>query len=653
MDGFDDALAGYYDPRDQVTRYVHARVDEHAAEQRAATAALDSPSDVEARRERVREQWLSSIGGLPARPSTLAVETAGRIEQDGYTIEKVSVESRPSFHVTANCYVPAGEGPHPSVLFLCGHVDEGKADAMNQRACIELATNGFVVLVVDPVCQGERRQYHDDDGDQVFAGSGGTLPHCYAGQRCIYAGTNLARYVTHDNRCALDYLVGREDVDRGHVGVAGTSGGGVQAQYLMLVDDRLDAAALCCSVTDRREWLQTGKRIDAEQLVYGAFPRGIGYDDFASALAPKPVFVGAAASDQYFPIEGVRDAFNRIGGVYDACDASEAVAFSVADTTHCSVYEIGAPVFEFLASTLGAGDYRPVDDHAVLDADELAVTPEGSVTAAHADERTIDDLIRDDVTDDYPAGVDSEPEPATVRRAVADTLDADRDGCDLHPRFVDRDDVRDGDLTVEHVWFRTERDPDAVVAGVLVTAASTTTEAPAVVLYEDGTEELPERSDEVAELAREHGAALVFDPRSVGAVRNREIPIPAWADAYDGIYGTEFKLASDALMLESSLLGMRTFDARRAAEFLREQTGADQVSFVGDGVGAYHALYAAAITDDVDAVTLRGLEYTFRDLATAPEPPFEPRLTAFGVLGSCDVPRVTAALDQRGVDVER
>ncbi|WP_323172089.1 hypothetical protein [Natrialba sp. PRR66] len=36
-------------------------------------------------------------------------------------------ESRPNFHVTANCYVPAGDGPHPAVRFLCGHHDAAKA----------------------------------------------------------------------------------------------------------------------------------------------------------------------------------------------------------------------------------------------------------------------------------------------------------------------------------------------------------------------------------------------------------------------------------------------------------------------------------------------------------------------------------------------
>ncbi|PSP54536.1 hypothetical protein BRC82_10170 [Halobacteriales archaeon QS_1_67_19] len=674
MDTFGPALNGFYDPADQLSRYLRGRAAEEFAAERDEKRAIASRSDFEARRERVREQFLDAVGGLPERPDDLAVEVTGVTERRGHTVERIVFRSRPQFHVTANCYVPDGEGPHPGVLFLCGHVDDPKPDPSNQRACIELALNGFVVLVVDPIGQGEREQYRDPEtGEAIVSGGGGVFAHCYAGQQCFYAGANLARYFVHDARCALDYLHDRPDVHEDRLGVTGTSGGGIQTTYLMVADDRIDAAAPCCAITEREEWLQTGKRIDAEQVLTGAVPNGINYDDLLTAMAPRPVCVGAAASDEYFPIEGVYESIERARRVYELYDAVDRLELVVADEPHCSVYEIGDGIFEWLCDQLGDGEYEPHDDLSVLDEADLRCTPNGSVCEAYPDERTIDDLIRAYVARTRPeagpessASTDSEGDGRgaaadRVRDAVTEAFDLDREDCELHPRYVSESES-DG-LEVRHVFFKTERDPDAVVAGVLVSDAgggartsdgdSAGDRTPAVVLYEGGTERLPERREDIESLAADRGSVLVFDPRGVGAVRNREIPIPAWAEGYYGMYGTEFKLAYDALLLDSSLFAVRVYDALRAAEFLRDATDAERVAFVGDGVGAYHALYAAVAGDCVEAVDLRDLGPSFRELATAREYPYDPRLTVTDVLGDCDVPRLLAALEDRNVRVER
>ena len=656
MDGFSGGVNGYVDVEDQLSRYLLCHAVNHFSDERTEKRLIDSQSEFEVRRKRVRETFLSNIGGLPDRIDDSSVDATGRLERDGYSIELVTFESRPNFHVTANCYVPDGDGPHPGMLFLCGHVDSPKGDSLNQKACIELALNGFVVLIVDPVAQGERKQYRDPEtGESIVSGGGGVFAHSYAGQKCFYAGTNLARYMIHDARCALDYLHRRADVDDDRIGVTGTSGGGIQTLYLSLVDDRIDAAAPCCSVTERREWLKTGKRVDAEQAIYGAISRGINYDDLVTAMAPRPVCIGAAASDEYFPIEGVRETVDRTRRIYDLYDAEENVRLVVADTTHCSVYELRDGVFEWLCDHLGDAEYQPHDELQIVDESELQCTLQGSVRDAYADERTIDDLIHEYVAETSP---DAGTRPAVddrgayaerVRRTLVEKFDLDREDCTLSPRYVDRT-TADG-LDVERVWFKTERDPDIVVTGVLVSEPESTTGSPAVVLYERGTKELPERSEEVASLASQYGSVFVFDPRGVGAVQNRPIPIPWWVDGYYDIYGTEFKLAYDALLMESSLLGMRVYDVLRAVEFLRSETDATQVSFVGDGIGAYHALYAAVVAQNVERIDLRNIGPSFSEMATSREVPFHPQLTAFDVVGESDVPHLIGALEQRGVHI--
>jgi cephalosporin-C deacetylase-like acetyl esterase len=656
VDSFRKGVHGYFDVADQLSRYLRHRAADQFSNEREEKRSINSQREFEARRKRVRETFLSSVGELPDNLDD-PVETMSILERDGYSIELVTFKSLPNFHVSANCYVPAGNGPHPGILFLCGHVETAKADVLNQKACIELALNGFVVVIIDPIAQGERKQYRDPEtGETLVSGGGGVFAHCYSGQKCFYAGANLARYMIHDARCALDYLYGRSDVDDDRIGVTGASGGGVQTAYLSLVDDRIDAAAPCCSVTEREEWLKTGKRIDAEQNIYGAISRGINYDDFVTAMAPQPVCIGAAASDEYFPIEGVHDTFDRAQRIYDLYDADENISLVIADTTHCSVYELGDGVFEWLCDHLSDDEYVSHDELPVVDETELQCTPQGSVRSAYNDERTIDDLICEYIAETYPnvgaaPTIDDRDEYAKrLRRSVIEKFNLYREDCDLHPRYISRSESKG--LDIEHVFFKSERDPDIGVTGVLVSDSEATPRSPAVVLYENGTESLPERSADIASLAAECGTVFVFDPRGVGAVRNREIPIPNWIDDYYGIYGTEFKLAYDALMLETSLFGMRVYDVLRAIEFLRSETGEQEITLIGEGIGAYHALYAGAVDENVGTIDLRDLGPSFYEIATG-EFLFNPQLTVYDVIGNCDVPHLIAALDDRELHIDR
>ncbi|AHG02360.1 hypothetical protein HALLA_20875 (plasmid) [Halostagnicola larsenii XH-48] len=654
MNGFNEAVNASIDVEDQLSRYLWSLSEAEFADERIEKQAIGSRAGFETRRERIQARFLESIGGLPDRMDDPSIELHGRTARDGYSIERITLESRPNIHVTTNCYVPDGDGPFPGIVFLCGHIDSPKSDLRNQKACIELALNGFVVLIVDPISQGERTQYFDPEtGKPVFDERSSVIPHSHAGQKCFYAGASLARYMIHDDRCALDYLAARPDVDEERIGVIGASGGGIQTLFLSMVDDRIAAAAPCCSVTERREQQKTGKCIDAEQLVYGAIARGVNYDDLLTTIAPRPVCIGAAVSDEHFPIEGVYETVDRAREIYGFYDATENVQLVVADTTHCPVSDLRDGVFAFLCDHLTEDEYEPKKGLSTLEKSALECTQTGHVMTAYPDERTIDDLIREYVAnapaDDSTESVvgDNDGDADQFRTTLLERFDLERDDCDLSPRYIDRT-VTAG-LEIEHVWFRTERDPDIVVTGLLVSDPDSDTSSPAVVLYEDGTEELPDRSEEVASLAEEYGTVFVFDPRGIGAVQHRRIPVHSWVDDYDGVYGTEFKLGYDALMLESSLLEMRVFDVCRAAEFLRSETNATNVSFVGDGIGAYHALYAAAATENVDRVDVYETVPSFATLATEQDADFHPQLTAFDVIRSCDIPQVERALEQREV----
>src|SRR5678815_4278305 len=95
-------------------------------------------------------------------------------------------------------------GRRPGIIQSCGHYSEAKAWGDYQRACITLVKAGFVVLVYDPIGQGERVTYGDGQG---------SAEHAAYGNLCWLVGRTLAHFRAWDAIRALDYLETRPEVD--------------------------------------------------------------------------------------------------------------------------------------------------------------------------------------------------------------------------------------------------------------------------------------------------------------------------------------------------------------------------------------------------------------------------------------------------------
>ena len=80
------------------------------------------------------------------------------LKRDGYTVEKLTIQTRPGVRMTANLYVPdaAKKKPAPAILMVHGHWRGAKQDPVVQSRCIGAAKLGFVVLCVDAFGAGER-----------------------------------------------------------------------------------------------------------------------------------------------------------------------------------------------------------------------------------------------------------------------------------------------------------------------------------------------------------------------------------------------------------------------------------------------------------------------------------------------------------------
>ncbi|MBI1314814.1 hypothetical protein GC176_26260 [bacterium] len=309
--------------------------------------ALKSRAECEEWARERREFFVRQIGGFPER-TPLNARVVKRLQGDGYRVENVIFESRPQHHVTANLYLPEGDGPFPGVIVPCGHSHNGKAADGYQRVSILLAKHGMAALCYDPIGQGERYQMLDFERDhEHFEQVSYPLPvphprvqflctteHTTMGIGCILLGTNVAQYRIWDGMRAIDYLQSRDDIIADRIGCTGNSGGGTLTAYLMALDDRILAAAPVCYLTTFQKLIDTKGPQDAEQNIFGQIAFGMDEPDYVMMRAPKPTLICAGRRDATFDIDGTWDLFRQAKMFYSRLRFPERVDINDADVPH-------------------------------------------------------------------------------------------------------------------------------------------------------------------------------------------------------------------------------------------------------------------------------------------------------------------------------
>jgi dienelactone hydrolase len=364
---------------------LYRRLNERAFEllRRRATevAKLRTAADWESRRERVRRILNETLGPWPAR-TPLNARTTGTIRRTAYRVEKVVFESMPGFHVTAALYIPEGPATkRAGVLVIPGHTMDALRAAYCQSMALNLVHKGFVVLVYDPIGQGERQQEIDPaTGKQLVDQK--ALPfykyHSYPGNQCFLSGVSIARYFVWDAMRAIDYLVSRREVDAERIGVIGNSGGGNLTVFTGALDDRVKVAVPSCWLTSRRRLLEVNGIQDAENNIYRELQNGIEHADWLLARAPKPTLVLATSHDHY-PIQGVRETAAEMRRIYQALGAAADFGLSEDDGGHGYTPKNIEASNAFLMKHLGVAADPSERAYPLLKKEELKVTITGQV----------------------------------------------------------------------------------------------------------------------------------------------------------------------------------------------------------------------------------------------------------------------------------
>jgi hypothetical protein len=192
------------------------------------------------RAEHVREQILVSNGLWPMFPKTdMHPRVFGKLDRDGYTIEKFVLETLPGFTLCGNIYRPEGKtGKLPVVLCPHGHWKDGRVNPTIQARCIWWAKRmGCVVLSYDMVGYNDSKPFG----------------HEFLNDRLRRWGLSLMTLQTWNSTRLLDWAVTLPDVDPARVGCTGESGGGTQTFILAAIDPRVKVAAPVVMVSHKMQ----------------------------------------------------------------------------------------------------------------------------------------------------------------------------------------------------------------------------------------------------------------------------------------------------------------------------------------------------------------------------------------------------------------
>lgn len=583
--------------------YLNAIGYAYLAQRAETVAAISSRAEAEARQAEVREQILALVGGMPETSDPVAVQAFDTVEDDGFHIENIAYESVPGYWVTANVYVPMGEGPFPALVIAPGH-GAGKSSQYSWAA--NFAAAGFVVLAIDPMGQGERMQHYDDElGTSKVEPSG---EHEHANQSALLMGQHIARYWFADGVRGVDYLTQRADVAADRIGTFGCSGGGTAAAYLAAMDPRIRAAAVASFITSFKELLPGNGPQDAEQTLPNFIGSGLDFADWIEQAAPRPYAILAFEQD-FFPYAGAEWTYEEANDFYAHFDAADQLQFIGGAGGHCNLGPVTPQLLDFLYTHLQPpGTPIPTfDRRSPEDSDLLLVTPTGQLSTSIGS-ATIEDMVRRDadaVIHEAAAFATAEalaqaqPEIRAEVRRVAAVVATE---AEVPAATVVAEETADG-YGLETWVFESE--PGIEIEAV-VGLPSEPGRRP-LVLWMDATDNArTAASPDFTRLVKAGNIVVAFQPRGVLGE-----PPPNPDQLALGPYMPQLLRA---IVVDKTLVGMRVDDTLRLLNILAARDDVDPaaITLYGSGGLGLVALHAAALDTRITKVVVENTLVSYR-----------------------------------------
>lgn len=559
--------------------------------------------------EYCRKNYFKIVGSFPSR-TPLHAQITGTIQCDGYKIKKVIYESFPHHHVTADLYIPDGKGPFPGVLFFCGHEATSKATITYQQTAILFAKHGFVVLVIDPISQGERYQITDSLGKPLTRG--GTTEHTLLASGSNLLGTSVVAYELWDNERGLDYLCSLKEVDTSRLGCLGNSGGGTQTAYFIPYDPRIKVAAVCSYTTRRERTLLLLGPQDGCQWLPDESYAGLDISDYLIMFAPRPVLILAGRYD-FVDYNGVLDVYKELKKVYQQLHQPEKVKLFAYDDGHGIQKPKQEAVVRWFRRWL-YDDNRPIKENPIEThtEKELNVTATGQVNSSFKNEVTVQshNITLADQWKSKRQRLLEGSTRAEYRNMLKKLLHIE-----IRSSLVDTQQMgsfSQAGYTFEKIILRTKGQPP--LPCFLSCGKNKPDRKVVIVLDKGGKASFVQKDSLLKSFFSKGYALLVADLRGMGETSDE-------ADKNDKKYeNAEYRDAMLSLFIRKPLPGQRTEDIFTLLNYIKADPHLQHlpVEVRASGPAAEAALFAAALDPRIDKLTLSDTILSFYQMLKYP-----------------------------------
>lgn len=531
-----------------------------------------------------RRQYLEMMGFEEFPPyeqrPPLNVKVTGVVERPKYRIEKLYYESLPKLYVTANLYVPKGDGKFPGVVYVCGHSDTQKVHYQaHPRRFAEL---GFVCLIVETIQLGEVRGYHHGCYREGWF-------HWYS-RGYTPAGIEMLNGIR-----GLDLLVQREEVDASMLGVTGISGGGAASWWIAAGDERIQVAAPVCGTATLASHIYD-RTIDGHcDCMWWINTYRWDWADVGALIAPRPLMIASADRDGIFTIASIREVYSQLKGLYEKLGVVDNLRLVETPGEHSYHERSRTAIFSWFIKHLQGKDTPPEQ---VGDIDESPARQESAdtlrvfVNGPLPEDRTLT-IHEDFFVPPKPPQIEDRTQLEEARRRVITSLKQRTFGAfPTNPPPLDvkvEFEFASGNTTGCRFAFTSEE--GWRLHGRLTIANDVKRPAPVVVALRLPGEERNATESFVGRV-RAPWAKVVIEPRGTGET--------AWGEEL------QWHLRRAAAWTGRTLASMRVYDVLRALEAVRTlpQVDSKQVSLAARGEMAAVALYAALLDGQVRTLFL-------------------------------------------------
>jgi dienelactone hydrolase len=192
------------------------------------------------------EALKKSLGAWPEPPRDLKVHVTKTLDGEGFLIDNLVFESRPGLVVTANLYRPARPPERMPGILICHSHHNPKTEGELQDMGMTWARQGCLVLVMDQLGHGERRQHPFVDAssfpEPFKAGRQDYYFRYNVGIHLNLVGESLIGWMAWDLMRGVDLLYQKPGIDKERIILLGSvAAGGDAAAVTAALDERITA----------------------------------------------------------------------------------------------------------------------------------------------------------------------------------------------------------------------------------------------------------------------------------------------------------------------------------------------------------------------------------------------------------------------------